>query len=136
MATNTGPDLTGAQASVEALMDDTCQIYRYANDRDGTFDPSTLAITDPVPLLIYDGPCMVRGEPTDRRTNDGGQTYADTIYNLTLVVGADIKAGDVCKVTSSRRDPHIGGEEFDVLEVLYKTFAISRKCRMKRREAV
>jgi hypothetical protein len=136
VATNTGPDLSGAQAAIELLMDDTCQVRRGDNDRADTYDQVTLAVIDTAPVLIYDGACMVRGEPTDRRTVDGGQTYADTIYNLTLPVGADVKVGDVCTVTSSRRDPHMGGETFDILEVIYKTFAISRKIRMKRRERV
>lgn len=141
MATNTGPDLDGAAAAVALLLDDTCHIHRDNTARDGTVDPNTLVLTIPDPPMIYNGPCMAKGEfgpgTGGASEGEGGQAIVAASYILTLPLDTvDILVGDYVEITSSRRDRRLPGESFVVTEVLYKTMAVSRKCRMRRVEKV
>jgi hypothetical protein len=116
--TTTGPDLTGAQASVEALMDDECIITRVSpGASDGTEDSVTFVVTEPARQTVYEGRCML--------SNRSGQ------YSLGLPLEPDgtlIRIGDFVQPTSSRRDPDMLGRSFNVsAEPPVKTFAILRR---------
>lgn len=115
---DTGPDLTGARAAVEALMDDEVDVYRIAPGwavEDA--DPLTLELADPAPVTpIYSGPCII--------------SHGNNGYTLKIPLGDGsirIRKGDRVKPTSSRRDPEMTDRQFYVVEETpVKTFAVSR----------
>lgn len=147
MATQTGPDLNNARAAVERLMDDTCTITIDAqgagddvlNDADGSLTPP-----DPDASTIYD----------DTTTGDGGRALgarckvspaglapqtiiegdvdiSQRVYNGSIPWDAPMPpVGGVLKVTSSRRDPQLVNEEFQIRSVVVSTFLVARKMQL------
>lgn len=134
MASNTGPDLDGARIAVEALMDDTCIVLRPSPEGSETIDPVSLKRVKTPPTQIYDGRCSVgtASRPGQPFENVGGDQRGLAGYSLSLPIlqAPELLAGDIVRITSSRRDPQLSGTQFLIDEVAYKTMAISRKAQM------
>lgn len=142
-----GPDLTDAEASVEALMDDVCRITRNPAGRsDARLDPITLRMDDPTPAaLVYEGKCLVSAPASSGSPQSFGRK--DTTVNryflglplsvLRSVRSAEPAVGDLVQILSSRRDPSLAdpAKIFEVQGVVYKTFSVSRRCEMQLRVA-
>lgn len=134
MATETGPDLTGARRQLEALMDDSCRITR--------------PLVDPQdPPVVYDAtthPDHASGEFGGARCLVGQRSgaglraeddeyryspYATLPWDVT-----DVQEGDVLEVLTSRRDPSLPGLEAIVRSVARKTFLVGRRLELDRDE--
>jgi hypothetical protein len=144
VSTATGPDLSTAREAVEALMDDTCEISWDAQGvGDDVLDEETgdLLAPDPDSGLVYDattlgdggrelgGRCKVASIGRDpRTTTEGGVAVLTGLYNGSIPWDAPVPpVGATFKITSSRRDPDLVGQEFIVKDVAFGTFLISRK---------
>lgn len=137
-----GPDLRGATATVESLMDDTCAITRNPGGAtDATLDPDTGAYVDPTPFVqVYDGSCKVAPirQSWNRTASEGGVTYSSGTYVLTLPVTVlrdhpewEPEVNDEVVMTWSMRDSSLVGRRFRISGVERKTFVVSRRCMME-----
>lgn len=115
-------------------MDDTCDVSRPGAESLEDIDPITLRRIEAAATTIYSGRCSVgsASRPGSPIVNVGGDQQGLTGYSLSLplYLAPELRAGDLVRVTSSRRDPDLTGRVFKIDEVLYKTFAISRKAQM------
>jgi hypothetical protein len=138
VATTTGPDLTGARAAVERLMDDTCTISSDPEyTADDTLDEETGELLRPAPdaATVYDGPCLVSAERiTPSSSAEGGTTIETRVYHGLLPWNAPVPVvGSLLTVTSSRRDPELVGKVFIVRGVAFKTKLVSRRLALELR---
>lgn len=144
MATSTGPDLSPAEAALNALMDDTCSITRDVGDvDDAVLDQATGELIDSSPNVVYSGACLVSAPEglVDRPTTEGGRYYAKSNYMLSLPLktlraapSSEPQIGDIVTITSSRRDQSVVGQEFRIIDIVRKTMAASRKCALELRQ--
>lgn len=124
--TFTGPDLTGAHAALERLMDDEC-VIRAEVAAGPEYDPGTRSYTLPEGATLYDGPCrLVRAEPSDQEQGDALAAVAAP--ELSLPISADpIPAGSVVEITSSRWDAQLVGLLFRVEGQAVRSIAVDRR---------
>lgn len=132
MATDTGPDLESGREAVEALMDDTCDIYGPELDRgQWAIDPDTLQLIPPAAAQpIYSGQCMIKDIASNSRGNvpsdEGGKPIMilSTEVGLPLYDSPAVPSGSVVICTSSRRNPFLVGASVLISDAVLKTMAI------------
>lgn len=133
-------DLGPAREVIEDLMEDDCRITRPSGDAEAVFDPDSLGVTRPEPIVIYDGPCSVkeRSEARERIFDEAGQEVANVSHILSIPINsATPQHDDVVEVIGSIRDPLLVGRTFTVRGIASaKTFAVSRKIGMQLRRRV
>lgn len=125
-AGSTGPDLSFAQEQSEALLDDRCDITRSTVTGTNT---STLALTTSDSTVATDAHCSVRH--SREAVVRVGDRVADYEMRVPLDT-AEIQRDDLVTITASRRDPQLVGKVFRVVEVVQKTFAVTRLCYLER----
>jgi len=132
VATETGPDLSFAQQTVEGLMDDTCIVVRPAVlDEDGLLDAPR--VYPPTGDAAEDGPCLVGSAQGSQQTDNAYQFT----HRASLPAAAQgVQEGDVLIVQSSRRDPDLPGSRYIIRRVSEKTFLVSRRLGMERFESL
>ena len=129
MATETGPDLSFAQQTVEGLMDDTCIVVRPAVlDEDGLLGAPRV-----YPPAGEYGPCLVGSAQGSQQTDNA---YRFTHRASLPAAAQGIQEGDVLIVQSSRRDPDLPGSRYIIRRVSEKTFLVSRRLGMERFESL
>lgn len=140
MSTTTGPDLSGAKAAVERLMDDTCTIVRTVPTSEATVDVITLEASNPAPTTVYSGRCKVGEDLRPNVTIEGGKVVNVEPMLLAIPLPTDPanepQVGDLVTIDSARRDPRLVNQQFRVASFITKTFAIQRKMRVEWRGAV
>lgn len=91
---------------------------------------------------VYEGKCKIKSPKglSNRPVEEGGQIYTQGEYELGLPLSVleanpdqEPAKGMWVLVTSSRRDPGLVGQKFRIIEVIYGTFAVQRKCPLERR---
>ncbi len=152
MASKTGPDLDGARAAVEALMDDAAIIrYDPQGRNDDQWDHTTGRRIRPNPdsSEVYNassvgfggrsladtdhlgGKCKVQvaaASSIPREAREGGAQTPTEYYNVGLPWDAPIpRKGAEIEIVSSRRDPDLVGQRLVVRSNHYGTFLVSRK---------
>lgn len=124
-------DLTEATTIVEQLMDDECVITRNAvGTRDETVNEVSGRREVPAgqPTTVYTGKCKMRNEFITATTREGGQDRALTRYVFGIPISAPtLRAGDLVKITVSKRDAAKVGQTFRVIEPTFKTFAVQKR---------
>lgn len=111
------PDLSAAQAAVEDLMVDTCEVRQDpGGTRDDDLDPDTLKLV-PGQDPTYEGRCR----------------FGDGTVSLPLGEAPELREGDRVKCTSSVRDPAIVGKVWRVSKPIRKTIALSRRAELEYR---
>jgi hypothetical protein len=136
VATETGPDLEFGRQAVEALMDDSCDVYLPNAPHKQAMDPGTLALTPTGGLrgakVYADGRCKVKDATSNSRGGpvhaEGSQQLAVTASQIDFPLG-DVPAsgfpvGSVVVMRSSRRNPFLVGNEYVIREQVEKTMAI------------
>lgn len=135
MTTFTGPDLSAAVAAVNRLMDDTCRILDDRGTRDAILDPTTLAMIDPEPPILYEGHCLVSHQtlqPDDLELGDAPVTQSLQPIKIPIDAAGPFAAGNRLVVLSSRRDSALAGTMFEVVHIPVHTFAVMRELRCRR----
>lgn len=120
-------------------MEDACVITRDESGVDeAVLDQNTGELVDPVPGTTYEGACLVKAPSglSNRPQEQGGQIYTQSEYQLKLplsALGSDSEPnkGDFVLITASLRDPALVGKTFRIIDVAYKTMAISRTCTLE-----
>lgn len=138
MATETGPDLSGAAAAVELLMDDTCTASTVTDPRAWVKDPETLRLSPPPgDSTVYDGKCKFKPLGNSAPGAEGGAQLVLGQYKLDLPLSApELLEGQTVLIGSSRRMPSAAGTIFHVKEPILKTMAVQASYVVERRRRV
>lgn len=105
----------------------TCTISRPDPDGEQIFDPNTGQVTDPPPIVVYEGPCKVTPTGGARVVEFGEGPIVLATYDVGLdgpVAG--VKPGDDVAVVSER-DPSLNAAPLTVLEVLKSDVITNRQ---------
>lgn len=125
--------LAEGRAAAEALMVDTCVIFRPGTP---TTDPDTGVVTPTLTQVYPDlswpedhpwvaGPCKIQSTEPQERTQDVGESEQTSLrLRVDLPVGSYRPAvGDVVTVLSSMNDPNLVGRRLRVVSLLHKSWA-------------
>jgi len=131
----TGPDVSAGEEAFERIMDDGCDVTR---DIGGTADALLDAVTGTLVqvgrVTVYSGRCLVRGATGSIAERGGAYPVQSnpTLYLplsfLRLAPGSEPARGDLVTVTSSRRDPNMVGQTYEILDIPSSTIAVARRC--------
>lgn len=126
--------LAQLRTTTESSMRDTCTITRKSST-EPTFNPVTLAYTDPAPTLLYEGPCRVRHTNAGRGAADTpGQQVTLRQYEVTLPRDTnDVLEGDVLTVTVSD-DAALIGRSLYVLAATWSAENLHRRLTLEDRQ--
>lgn len=139
MATETGPDLSGATAAVEALMDDTVLVSSNTDPSSWVLNPTTLRLEPPADTVIYSGPCKVKPLSTVRPpvSSEGGVSLVVEAYKLDIPIDSPLlPQGSTGALTSSRRFSVAVGQVFEIKSVITKTMAVQASYATERRNTI
>lgn len=130
------PNVGAARTIAEAAMVDTCIVYRDTEaSADDTLDVTTGELTQPAgdTSTIYTGPCLLRTEHIQQRSDEEGGSYvARKLQAARVPVSAPpMVFGDLLVVTSAANDPQLVGRRGRVLDVEVNTFAVTRKVQLE-----
>lgn len=108
--------LATARSAAESLMTSTCTITRLAGER--VWNETTGTYTDPVPLVVYTGPCKVQ-DAVGRAAGDaqaGERQAAITDQELHLPVDGSggVRRDDTVRIDANPADPALVGRLFTV----------------------
>jgi len=138
VATTNGPDLSGGQLAVEALMDDTCKASAVAEPDDWVVGPD-LRLTPPAGLTTYAGKCKLKalGLNGGQSATEGDQQLVTDRFQLDVPLSAPfLPEGSGVVIDSSRRMPTAVNEAFVVTGPLPKTMAVKASYIVERRKRV
>lgn len=129
-------------------MDDECLITRDEGSVDDAVldqDPSSPTFGELIQApeaAKYEGKCSLKAPSglSNRPQEEGGQIYTQGEYELSLPISylednpdAEPLKGDWVLFLTTRRDPALVGKKFRIIDVTYKTMAVSRKCALELR---
>lgn len=135
MATSTGPNIESGRRAVEALMDDTAMVLVEPTDpRTWPMDPITGQLTPPADTVVYDGRAKLKPDTQGRiPVEEGVLTYATADYTFGAPIHEcpELLPGMRILMTSSRRDPGLPGQIFEVVQPIFGTLAVQRKVQVR-----
>lgn len=120
------PNLTNARRAVERLMVDTGQISR-ETEGDEILNEQTGEVSEPAPVVVYEGKCKVRAGGQGPR-DEGGRSLSVEVYACAIPIGSpEIRPGDWFEIMSSARDFMLVGKKLRITEVEAGTMAVQRR---------
>lgn len=125
-------ELPNFRAQAEALMVDACMVTEPGgapvwNETTGTYDA-------PTATTVYAGRCRVQVPNLSEQTVTAGErpwTLQEAILNLPVVGSESVEVGHTVTITAATHDDALAGRRYTVVAEHAKTFATSRRLRIK-----
>lgn len=118
-------------------MSDTCTITK-PGAGPPVLDPTTLAYTDPTPVVVYSGICQfglaaARGITNTLAAAAGEASWKleDSEVKLPALASGDVRTGHIATCTSSADDAALVGRQFGVISAPTANQKTARRCRIR-----
>lgn len=119
------PTLGTLRATAARRMTETGTITR-PGQGGPVFNEDTGQYDNPVPVVVYDGPILVRPQAGIRDAVAGEREWTITRYDVTLPAGTAVRNGDPITVTTAPYDPALVGVRLTVLDVPLDAWQVAR----------
>lgn len=121
------------RAEEEGRQRDTCRITR-PSDESAEMDPETGEYVDPLPIVMYEGPCRIPKRDGGSASTSDADGWQVGEYPLSLPIEGteNIRTGMTVTYLTSADDPALAGNVYGITREADQSQATARRFHMKR----